>query len=43
MRYGFRSPIYRKPTGFELILDARNYLQPQAVTGAGLEYVGVGR
>ncbi len=26
-----------------LILDARNYLQPQAVTGAGLEYVGVGR
>ena len=26
-----------------LILDARNYLQPQQVTSAGLEYVGVGR
>ena len=27
----------------DLVLDARNYLQPQAVRSAGLEYVGVGR
>lgn len=26
-----------------LLLDARNYLQPQAVRAAGLDYVGVGR
>ena len=26
-----------------LVLDARNYLQPQQVSAAGLEYVGVGR
>jgi len=25
------------------VLDARNYLQPNAVRSAGLDYVGVGR